>query len=265
MSWHLFKSTLYQRRTALLWYSVSLISYSVMIVWYFPLIAKTNLQGMIDALPKEMVAFFAGSNVSLFSFGGFLATEYTGFIWVLIMAAAGITFAAKSYSSEIDSGTMELLLSQPISRLTVSVTRSVALAVYLAVLVLATVVPIQLTAAAQKIDYSAGHLWLFAGVGLLMSLSIAGVGMLAASASRESGKPAGIVGGILGLMWILHFLSANAKWAKDLEVVNLFKYWDSATILDKGTVAASAWWVLAGVALLSLAASAYVFTRRDIA
>lgn len=264
MNWHLLKATLYQRRTALMWYSVSLISYSVMITWYFPQITTAGLDEMIATLPKEMVAFFAGTNTSLFSLGGFLATEYTGFIWVLIMAAAGITFAVKSYSSEVSAGTMELLLAQPISRRSLAITRSVALTIYLSILTVSTVWPIQLVAAAQDIAYDAGNLWLFGAVGLLLSLAISGVAMLAASASRESGKPAGIVGGVLGIMWILHFLAANAEWARKFEVVNLFKYWDSAGIIDKGTVAGSAWFVLGGVALASLIASVFVFSRRDV-
>jgi ABC-2 type transport system permease protein len=264
VNWHLLKATLYQRRTALMWYSVSLISYSVMITWYFPLIADAGLEEMISSLPKEMIAFFAGTNASIFTLGGFLATEYTGFIWVLIMAAAGITFAVKSYSSEVSAGTMELLLSQPISRRSLAITRSVALTIYLSILTVSTVWPIQLVAAFQDIKYDAGNLWLFGAVGLLLSIAISGVAMLAASASRESGKPAGVVGGVLGIMWILHFLAANAEWAKKLEVVNLFKYWNSAAIIDNGTVAGSAWFVLGGVALASLVASVFVFSRRDV-
>jgi ABC-2 type transport system permease protein len=265
MSWHLLKATLYQRRTALMWYSVSLISYSVMITWYFPQIVNAGLKDLVAMLPKEMVAFFAGSNASLFTLGGFLATEYLGFVWVLIIAAAGITFATKSYSSEVSAGTMELLLAQPVSRRSLSITRIVALVIYLAVLVVSTVLPIQLTAAAVNVTYDAGHLWLFGGMALLLALAISGMAMLAASASRESGRPAGIVGGILGLMWILQVIAANAAWAKNLEVVNLFRYWDAASIIDKGTVAGSAWLVLGGVALATLVASVFVFGRRDVA
>ena len=265
MSWHLLKATLYQRRTALLWYSVSLVSYSVMITWYFPQILNSGLKEMVDTLPPEMIAFFAGTDASLFTLGGFLATEYTGFVWVLIMAAAGITFATKSFSSEINAGTMELLLAQPISRRTLAATRAVALTIFLAILVVATVLPIQLTAIGVDVAYDAGNLWLAGAVGLLLSLAISGVAMVAASASRESGKPAGVVGGVLGVMWILHFLSVNAEWAKKLEVVNLFKYWDSAAIIDKGTVAGGAWLVLGGVALATLTASVFVFSRRDVA
>ncbi|MGB4593004.1 MAG: ABC transporter permease subunit [Coriobacteriia bacterium] len=266
MNWHLLKATLYQRRTALMWYSISLISYSVMITWYFPIIAKTNLDAIIETMPEEILAFFSGgSGVSLFTFGGFIATEYTGFIWVLIMAAAGITFAVKSYSSEIASGTMELLLAQPVSRRSLATTRSVALAVFVAVLVVSTFASIQITALVFDIGYDVGNLWLAAAVGGLLSLAISSVAMLLASASRESARPAGIAGGVLGVMWVVHFLAGSAEWAEALEPVNLFRYWDSATILDKGVVEPSVWWVLGAISLAALIASVVVFSRRDVA
>jgi len=181
------------------------------------------------------------------------------------LTAAGIMFATKSFSSEIDAGTMEFLLAQPLSRRTLATTRVVALTVFLALLVASTVLPIQLTAASLDLTYDTGNLWLFGAVGLLLSLGISGIATLAACASRESGNPAGIVGGVLGLVWILHVLSANAEWPKRLEVVNLFKYWDSATIIDKGTVVGSAWLLLGGVALATLVTSVFVFSRRDVA
>ncbi len=265
MSWHLFKTTLYQRRTALLWYSVGLAFYSAFIVWYFPYMSQADLKELISSMPKELLAFFSGRSLSIFTFGGFLAIEYLGFMWILIASAAVMTFALKSYAGEIAAGTMELLLAQPISRRAVAVSRSAALAVYVIVLVLATVVPIQLTAEAYDIAYEAGHLWLFAGVGTLLLLAIGGVAMLAAAASRESGKPAGVLGGILGVMWLLHVLAENADWANALEPANIFRYWDPGTIIDAGTVESSVWWVLTGIAVVSLVASAVVFSRRDVA
>ena len=66
-------------------------------------------------------------------------------------------------------------------------------------------------------------------------------------------------------MWILHFMAAQAEWAKQLEVVNLFRYWKPAELVENGSMPAEAWWVLAGVALVSLVASVIVFSRRDVA
>lgn len=264
MNWALFRATLHQRRTAMLWYAVGLITYSVVIVWYFPMMAKIDYEALIAQMPKEIVAFFAGSVTDLTTFGGFLATEYLGFIWVLIIAAAGITFATKSLSSEVDAGTMELLLSQPVSRAALATTRAVALAFFLAVQLLATTVPIWLTALWMKIEVDVGNLVILTLGGFVLALAISGVAFLLSSLSRESGKPAAIVGGLLGAMWILHFMASNAEWARALEVVNIFKYWQPATLVESGSMPTDAWWTLGGIALVSLAASVFVFSRRDV-
>ena len=93
MIWTLFRSALYQRRTALLWFAVSLVTYSVLITWYYPLMATVNYKELLSSFPPEMIEAFAGSATDLGSFGGFMATEYLGLIWVLIAGAAAIAFA----------------------------------------------------------------------------------------------------------------------------------------------------------------------------
>lgn len=264
MNWTLFRATLHQRRTAMLWYAIGLVSYSVFIVAYYPTMQKIDITAYMANFPKELVAFFAGSLTELTTIGGYLATEYLGFIWVLIIAAAGITFATKALSSEIDAGTMELLMSQPLSRRTLVSTRAMALAFFLAVQLLATTVPIWLTARVVDVKVDAGNLAILAVGGFLMALALSGVAFLFSSASRESGKPAAIVGGVLGVMWILHFMATNSTWAEKLEVVNIFKYWRPAELIEEGTMPTEAWFVLGGVAIITLVASVFVFARRDV-
>jgi len=264
VNWPLLRATLHQRRTAMLWYAVGLITYSVFIVWYYPMMQKIDIESLMAQFPKELITFFAGSVTQLTTLGGYLATEYLGFVWVIIIAAAGITFATRCLSSEIDAGTMELILSQPISRRAVVATRAVALALFLAVQLLATTVPIWLTALVIDVEVDAGNLAVLTAGGFLLALAISGVAYLFSAASRESGKPAAILGGILGVMWVLHFMAANAEWAEALEVVNIFKYWQPAELVEQGSMPPEAWWVLGGIALVSLAASVFVFARRDV-
>lgn len=265
MSWHVLKSTLYQRRTALLWYAVGLVSYSVMIVWYFPSLSKVNLEELLTSFPPEMLDFFAGSAVDMGTFGGYLAVEYLGFMWVLIMAAAAITFATKCLSGEVAAGTMELVLSQPVGRRTIVITRWVAMAAYLFVLMLATTVPIWLTAHALDIAVDAGNIVLLTVVGFLLSLAIGSLAFALSSVSSESGRPAGIVGGVLGAMWVVSFMSENAKWAEALNPVNLFHYWEPARLLEEGTASAGAWWFFGALSVIGLVAAVLGFAKRDIA
>jgi len=101
---------------------------------------------------------------------------------------------------------MELLLSQPLSRRTLATTRALALAVFLLVQVLATTVPIWLTAVVLDIEVDVGNLAILSAGGFLLALAISGIAFLFSSASRESARPAAIVGGVLGIMWVLHFM-----------------------------------------------------------
>jgi len=265
MTWTLFRSALYQRRTALLWFVVSLVSYSVLITWYFPLIEKVNYSALLESFPPEMIEAFAGSATDLGSFGGFIATEYLGLIWVLIVGAAAIAFACKSLSSEVGAGTMEVVLSQPVPRRKLVFVRWLAMVVYLALLVLATTVPIYLTAVWQDISVDTGNLVLVSGAELLLALAISGLALAIASVSSDSAKPASIVGGLLGVMWVLSFLAGNAKWAEALNPVNLFHYWDAAGMLNRGTVPSGMWFVYGVVALGGLVFALFAFGRRDVA
>jgi beta-exotoxin I transport system permease protein len=264
VAWTLFTKTLYQRRTALLWYSVSVAFYSVFIAWYFPYMERINIQQYLKAFPKELIEAFAGSSVNLSSFGGYLATEYLGLIWVAIVAAAVITFATKSLSSEVAGGTMELVLAQPVSRGVLVVTRWLAMLVYSAVLIASTTVPLYLAALWRDVTVDVGNLVLVSAVGLLLAMAIGGVAYALAALFRESGRPAGIVGGILVLMWLLSFMAANLEWAKSLNVVNLFHYWEPARMVDQGTVNGSVWIVYGVLALLGPVVAVLIFSRRDV-
>jgi ABC-2 type transport system permease protein len=212
-----------------------------------------------------MLEAFAGSVIDLNTFGGFMATEYLGLIWVLIAGAAAIAFACKSLSSEVGAGTMEVVLAQPVPRRTLVFVRWLAMAVYLAALVLATTVPIYLTALWQDVAVDAGNLVLLSGAQFVLALAIGGLAFAFASVSSESAKPASMVGGLLGVMWVLSFLAGNMKWAEALNPVNLFHYWNAASILNSGTVPSGMWVVYGILALGGLAFALFAFGRRDVA
>jgi ABC-2 type transport system permease protein len=264
MAWTLFTRTLYQRRTALLWYSLGLITYSAFIVWYFPYMQTANVQQYLESFPEELIQAFAGSAVNMSSIGGFLATEYLGLIWVAIVAAAVITFATKSLSSEVAGGTMELLLAQPVPRSVLVAVRWLAMAVYSAILVISTTVPIYLTALWRDVTVDVGRLVLLSAVGFLLTMATGGVAYALAALFKESGRPAGIVAGILVAMWLLSFMAANLEWAKSLNPLNLFHYWEPARMLDKGTASASAWIVYGVTAVITPVIAAIIFARRDV-
>lgn len=264
MSINLLLGTLRQRSLSLFWYVFTLVAYGWMMVWYWPLMGESYSQ-LIESMPPELIQAFAGANVDLTTVGGFMQTEYLGIMWIGIAGSALILFASKAVAGEIGSGTMELLLTQPISRLRFVSTRIAGLVVWVAALCVATVAPIQLLGPTYDIDLPAERYLLLYGLSAVFMLAIGGIAFLVSAASRDGGKPAAVTGGLLGAMWVLHAIAGLADFAESLEPFNLLKYWQPASIIDKGTVSPESWWVLGMVALVTLFASVVVFVRRDVA
>jgi len=264
VNWRLLVGTLRQRRWGLLWFSIGLVSYSWLMVWYWPLVGQ-QLGELVKSFPRELITAFAGSDVDITTLGGFFQTEYLGLMWIAIVASAVILYAGRAIAGEISNGTMELLLTQPISRLRFALTRAVGLVVIVLVLAVATFLPIRVLGPAYDVDLSTKTLLLLSGSGELLMLAIGGLAFLVSALSREAGRPGAIVGGLLGVMWVGHTLAAFSDFADALEPVNLLYYWRPAQIIDKGTLPAEMWWVYGGVAVVSLAAAVLVFRRRDVA
>lgn len=264
MSWNLFVGTMKQRGTALFWYAFTLVLYSWVMVWYWPLMGDSYSE-LVDTLPPEMLQAFAGGEVDLGTLGGFFQVEYLGLMWMGIVASAVILFASKAIATEISTGTMELLLAQPISRVRFALTRIATLVVFVGVLSAATFVPIVVFGPSYDIELSAKAFWLLLASGSLFMLAVGGIAFMLSAVMRDGGKPAAITGGLFGAMWVLHAMAALADFADKLEPLNLVKYWQPAQLINDGTVAPELWWVYGGIALVTLGASVVLFSRRDLA
>ncbi len=264
MSWTLLRGTLHQRRSSIFWFCISLLLYSWMMVWFWEQMGSVYSK-MLENYPQEVLALFGGNEVSFASMGGFFQVEYLGLMWMIIIAAAVVIFAGKAFSGEIGAGTMELLLAQPISRVRVAVTRVVAFIGYALLLNIFTFVPIQLFGPAYGVELDAGPFWTVFALGILFTLGIGGFAMLLSSMFRDSGKPVAIASGVLLLFWIADMVANVSEAAEFFDPVNIVTYWQPGVIINGGEAQPEAWWIYGVLALVTLAGSVVVFSRRDVA
>lgn len=263
MSWTLLRGTFRRNRSSLFWFSLSLALYSWMIVWFWDQMGG-EIARLTENYPPEMIAMFGGDDVSFATVGGFFQVEYLGLMWMIIVASAVVLYAGRAFSGEIGSGTMELLLAQPLSRTRVAVTRVAALAGYALVLNFATFAPIRVFGPAYGIDLSTGTYLTLAGLGTLFILAVGGFAMLLSSAFRDSGKPTAIASGVLLTFWIADLVGNVSEAAEVLDPVNIVSYWQPGAILNGAPASSGAWWLFGLLALTTLAGSVVVFSRRDV-
>lgn len=264
MSWTLFKATLHQHRTSIFWYTVGLVSYAWLMTWFYPSIGE-EYGKLIETFPPELLAVFGGDAVPFASLGGYFQTEYLGIMWMIIVSAAVIIYASRVFAGEIASGTMEFVLSQPISRVRVAVTRVAALVLYAMVLSAASFIPIEIFGPTYDINLGWDVMWQLMAFGALFILAVGGFAMLLSAIFRGGGKPGAIAAGVLGTLWVADLLSGASEIAEALDPVNLVAYWQPGLLINGEQVASEAWWVYGAVAIVTLIGSVVVFSRRDVA
>lgn len=266
MSRAIFSSSLALRRISLFWYSFGIVLYGWFMVAFYPLVEE-NLEYMEvfeTVFTDELLALFGGSGLNFGTLGGFLSIEYLSLIWVFIVGAAVITFAAGSLGGAVDDGTMELTLAQPVSRTQVALTRYIALVAYAGALNLVTVASLYLPGLLHGVDVPLDAMALLFVTGWLVTMAVGGFAYAVSALSSGGGRAIGISLGVLIAMWladVLGNLSDRFEW---LVGFSLFHYWRPDLVIDDLTVSSEAWAVFGITAVLSFSLAMWAFRRRDV-
>ncbi len=98
MSWTLLRGTLHQRRTSMFWFSLSLIVYAWFMTWFYQHMDEGQFAQLLQMWPPELVAVFAGTEVSLVSLSEYFQVEYLGLMWLIIVSTALVLFAVRAFA-----------------------------------------------------------------------------------------------------------------------------------------------------------------------
>ncbi len=113
-----FKHTLSRSRGAIIGWGLTLALLGMMFVPFYDTIAENagQFQEMLDLYPKEMLAFFTDSGQMDFTTPeGFLAVEYFSFM-PLVVGVFAILAGSSMLATDEESGVLDLIAAQPVSR-----------------------------------------------------------------------------------------------------------------------------------------------------
>jgi len=266
MNWTILKASLQLRRVSLFWYSIGLAAYGWMIIAFYPLVLENvDYAQMVEQLfSEELLAAFGGAGLEFTTLGGFLGIEYLSLIWVFIVAAAVITFAAGELGGAVEDGTMELTLSQPVSRSSVALTRYLGMVIYAAVLNFVTVATIYLPGFLHDVDVPLDSMALLFVAGLLVTLAIGSLAFMISAMSSGRGRTVAITLGAMIAMYLADLLGNLSDKAEWLVNYSMFHYWKPSEVIDKVTLASESWLVFAVATVVFFAVGMYSFLKRDV-
>lgn len=224
-----------------------------------------QFQQFLDSgvIPPQFAQFGGGD---IFSLTGSVALGFVHPIAVGLNLVFAVGFGAAAVAGERQRGTLEVLLSRPLSRRRVYLTLAVAGAVFVAVTIAALVLGALVGAAAtgRTAELGPGNLPIMWLNGTLLFWAFGAIALLA-SVSFDRLTPA--IGISLAVVLVSYFLDVlgslwpDAKW---LQPYSLFHYVDAKADLA-GLPHGSDFLVLAVVIAVAVGAALLIFPRRDLA
>jgi ABC-2 type transport system permease protein len=263
----LIRSYLLDRRTGLLAYIGGCLGMLWMYIALFPTIQKQaeGLNALLQNMPETLTKAFNLQSLDYSKLSNFISAEYFSFLWPLIVIILVISWSAAALAGEVERGTIELLLAQPISRLQLYYTRYAAVLLTLLLFTGLTVLPEYPLAVVYGVQESAGHFLRLSGVAFCFGFAILGLSFLASAWFWEKGKVSLSLSMVLVLMYVVNIVSGlreNLDW---LKYGSFFHYYQPATVLVRGIVDWKGITILLIVGFLGMLLGSWVFVNRDIA
>jgi len=263
----IFWRTVKDRKLSLPVYSLAALLFMWMYVALFPSMQQQSetFQKAFQSMPEAFFKAFGIESLGFSTIEQFLAIEHFSIIWPIMAIIMLLAIAGSGLAGEVELGTVELLLSRPVSRLKVFTARYLVGLFSLFVFTVISVFAIIPLSAIYGIDYNPGNFVLVAAISFLFGWAVFSIAILFSAIFSERSRVYMISGGIVLVMYVFNIvasLSENLEW---LKFMSFFYYYDYNSALIRGTLNNTNVLLFVIVAFVFTFAAAWRFGRRDIA
>lgn len=252
-------------RRSFAWWSLGLAGYVALIAAVYPTIRdNADLKELVDSYPEALKAFIAfGGQLDFTSAAGYLGSELFSFMIPALFLFASVGNGAGTIAGEEERGTLDLLLSAPLSRTRIAVEKLGAMCVEVAGLGLVLWLSLWIGARAFGLELSAGHLG--AAVAVLVVLAAA-YGSIAFMLAAATGRRTLAIGATVALAvgaYLVNSLASLVEALEPLQKVSPFYHYAAGDPLRQGLPAWHMLFLLA-VGAAAAAVGVVLFARRDV-
>ncbi|MGW2375770.1 MULTISPECIES: ABC transporter permease subunit [Kitasatospora] len=260
---------LHRRRRMLLTLLIAMVVFEVLIVVIAGTVPTNEVFGARRTPPGAFKAFSGSSgDVSIASYPGLLGAGLTHPVWIALQLTVIGSLGAAAVAADVESGTIELLMTRPVSRRRLLAERAGALIAASVLLNAAATLAVSLGVAfSPKLRAAVPEGGVFAAGLLGCALTFCLIGPVLA-VSALSRRRAHVVGAavVLGAGgFALNFIALAWSPAGPLRYLSPFHYYAPGDALAHGGVPWTSPTVLLGVGLLGLLAAFRLLERRDLA
>ena len=261
--WAIFKRDLFKNWLMILGWGLGfgLLAYFLFDIYEAMFLQNVDLVNLLEAFPEGMMAFFGGEDIDIFEPAGFVHLEFFSYIHI-ILGIMIINSATGLLVKKEEEGTLELIISQPISRTGLFLSRLLALLVSLVLIFV--LIWAGFTLGLENVDtFNLEHSQLVLPLVSLMAVLLVFLGLgLLLSLILSSSSAANLVSGFI--LIASYFITSLSQIDDRLETLNQFsplRFYQGGSALNGLNLEHAL--ILFGLAAAFIAIAWFLFEKRD--
>ncbi|MEM9563611.1 MAG: ABC transporter permease subunit [Actinomycetota bacterium] len=218
----IFAKSIWERRRSTVWWVAGMVALAGVTVAFYPSVRDDAeaFEDLFEAFPSELLSVFGIEDAaSLVTATGLVNSRLYAGIGPVILAVLGITLGTAAIAGEEDRGTLDLLLSQPVTRTQIVVEKFAAAAVLIGLVVVALFVTLLVLDPVVDLGFSLSGVFA-ANITLgLFALLFCALALALGSATGNRGLTIGVSAGATAALFFIHGLAPlvdDLAWLAEL-------------------------------------------------
>jgi len=260
-----FLKTLRDLRRGFAWWSVGLVGMSAMMVSVYPTVrGNAALNKLVEDYPAALKGFFGfGGELDYTSAAGYLGMELFSLMVPLLLLIAAIAAGSGAVAGEEDRGTLDLLLSLPVSRPRLALEKFGALAAESVALGFVVWISLWIGAMAVGMEIAAAKLAAATADAVALAVAYGAIALLVGCATGRRGLAIGITAAAAVAAYLVNSLAPLVDLLDPVQKLSPFYHYAAQNPLRAGLDPLHLL-VLLAIAAVAAAGSVLVFRLRDL-
>jgi ABC-2 type transport system permease protein len=246
--------------------NLAFIGLTAMVMAIYPTIKESSgMQEYINNLPESLLSIFGRSELDITILEGFLNMELYQWGWVLLLGVYFAFISSSLISKEIENKTIDMLLSNPVSRGRIVLEKFLGLVP--SIILINITMPLVIIGCAAYINETIDVTYLFYThfASIPYFFAACALGILFSVIFDEARRANTLVIGTVFAMYIIEALSLLSEKYSAIGKISLSHYYDPGKILIEHDVDIMGIAILFLITAILLIAAIIYFQRRDIA
>jgi len=262
-----FGAALWSRRRSLAWWVGGSFAYLLFLGSAFPTLRENaaEWERMMENYPEALRAMFNMVEGSSFGTGpGFLHMELFSFVLPLLLIVFAVGFGARAIAGEEEEGTLDLVLSAPITRRRVLAEQFAAMVVATFLIGVVTCVAILIAGAGFDMGLVPGRVAAAVFAAVLIALVFGTLSLALGCITGRRGLAMGVTGAVALAAYLVFSLAEMVGWLGTIQKASPWYYYAASAPMLRGLEWAHVG-VLVALVVAVAVAGGLVLERRDLA